>query len=326
MVTTVDFDGTLTGKEFFKPIEQLPANEELIKVINSLYMSGNFVRILTARGSLSHENIADREAKYKQRIQAWLNMNGVLYSELSFHKEYSDIYIDDMSAKEVTDPSQPYQRIDSKFTGNVIHLIDNRAIKYCNTSENEYTWYQYAKQNGFCVPDVLFANKFCIHTERILYSKFTSFNTDWILSVLDKFKGTRPNNEATFPMYIQRIQNHLHKNNLITQGEELIESLKTLEPDNTFCHGDFSTTNVLGPILIDPIFGPDVFQSYQLDAAKMIFSLMFYEFDHVTGRYLISRLSDEIPGLMVLVAAEAVRVSTYRNEYSQIANTLISIC
>ena len=74
--------------------------------------------------------------------------------------------------------------------------------------------------------------------------------------------------------------------------------------------------------LIDPLYSKDKFGAYQLDIAKLCFSLKFYKNDSASFNYIRQKIN--IPYLDVLIAAEAVRVTSYKKKYSFIAENLIN--
>jgi 5'-3' exonuclease len=96
------------------------------------------------------------------------------------------------------------------------------------------------------------------------------------------FKNSKPTNNSDYKSYIERIITHIKNNKAIINGDKLIKNLKDINPPNTFNHGDFSIYNIIEQnnklFLIDPIYSNDLFQSYYLDIAKHLFSILFYSF------------------------------------------------
>ena len=80
------------------------------------------------------------------------------------------------------------------------------------------------------------------------------------------------------------------------------------------------TTN--GLKLIDPLYSKYKFGSYELDIAKLCFSFKFYKNDCASFNYV--KHKSHITYIDTLIAAEAVRVASYKNEYSFIAENLIN--
>jgi hypothetical protein len=138
---------------------------------------------------------------------------------------------------------------------------------------------------------------------------------------------------ATFEDYITRIKNHLSGLPDVLEEDKLIRALKGINVDSSFNHGDFSIDNMIEKndilYLIDPIFSKDLFQSYILDAAKHLFSILYYCRD--SELYLLSRelyeekLDINSPSLDILIASECVRVAAHRSCLSSLANNLINV-
>ena len=102
---------------------------------------------------------------------------------------------------------------------------------------------------------------------------------------------------------------------------------------NTFNHGDFSTTNLIesnGKLyLIDPIMKDDIFQSYVIDVAKHLFSILYYDlnyelYNQCYNEYT-SNLDIDKKTLDILIACEAIRVANRKTQLIDICNNLIDI-
>lgn len=96
-----DLDGTLCNNTDGKYHSALPKLERISKV-NSLYLQGHHITILTARGMSTHENDAAkaRDQWYdltKSQLEEW----GVKYHDLFLGKPAGDFYIDDRGVKDV---------------------------------------------------------------------------------------------------------------------------------------------------------------------------------------------------------------------------------
>jgi hypothetical protein len=77
----------------------------------------------------------------------------------------------------------------------------------------------------------------------------------------------------------------------------------------------------LGIKLIDPLYSATKFGSYEIDIAKLCFSFKFYKNDSASFYYVKQKCN--IPHIDTLIAAESVRVASYKNEYSFVAENLI---
>ena len=118
------------------------------------------------------------------------------------------------------------------------------------------------------------------------------------LDVLSKFKSLPPLSSANFSSYIERIDSHLSTLPDIVNGGKLVRLLQSIEVPSSFNHGDFSADNMIESngrlYLIDPIFSPNLFQSYMIDAAKHLFSILYYHADHEFYRLCRDLYIDEL--------------------------------
>jgi tRNA A-37 threonylcarbamoyl transferase component Bud32 len=294
-----------------------------------MYNDGNYIKIVTARGCKSCSTIKEREDKYGKIITNWLNINGVTYNELSFNKEYGDAYIDDRGYN-IKDTIY-YNKLDSKFTNNKVRRINDCVVKKSDSTIQEVSWYNKALEIGLDIPSVLSYDKDTIATSFIEGS--SCYNVDLILNTLRKFKNTKSTNKVNFNSYIERIENHIKNNPLIKSGNKLIDKLNSINPPNTFNHGDFSTHNQIeseGKLyLIDPIYSEDVYQSYVIDAAKHLFSVLYYNLDadfyNICYNEYITKLDIKEEELNILIASESIRVSNRKKQLIDVTNNLIDI-
>jgi tRNA A-37 threonylcarbamoyl transferase component Bud32 len=328
MVIVVDFDGTLALGDTSN-IPTMHPNLKLITLINQMYNDGNYIKVVTARGCKSCSTIKEREDKYKKVVTNWLNINGVTYNELSFNKEYGDAYIDDRGYN-IKDTIY-YNKLDSKFTNNKVRRINDCVVKKSDSTIQEVSWYNKALEIGLDIPSVLSYDKDTIATSFIEGS--SCYNVDLILNTLRKFKNTKPTNKVNFNSYIERIENHIKNNPSIKSGSKLIDKLNSINPPNTFNHGDFSTHNQIeneGKLyLIDPIYSEDVYQSYVIDAAKHLFSVLYYNLDadfyNICYNEYITKLDIKEEELNILIASESIRVSNRKKQLIDVTNNLIDI-
>ena len=328
MVIVVDFDGTLALGDTSN-IPTMHPNLKLITLINQMHSDGNYIKVVTARGCKSCSTIKEREDKYKKIITNWLVTHGVTYNELSFNKEYGDAYIDDRGYN-IKDTIY-YNKLDSKFTNNKVRRINDCVVKKSDSTVQEVSWYNKALEIGLDIPSVLSYDKDTIATS---YIEGTScYNVDLILNTLRKFKNTKPTNKINFNSYIERIENHIKNNPSIKSGNKLIDKLNSINPPNTFNHGDFSIHNQIeneGKLyLIDPIYSEDVYQSYVIDAAKHLFSVLYYSLDadffNLCYNEYITKLDIKEEELNILIASESIRVSNRKKQLIDVTNNLIDI-
>jgi tRNA A-37 threonylcarbamoyl transferase component Bud32 len=328
MVIVIDFDGTLALGDTGDIDSMLP-NIKLVSLINQMYDDGNIIKIVTARGSKTCNTYEEKVAKYNNKISLWLQKYEIKYHILSFNKEYGDAYIDDKCYN--IKNNIYYSKLDSRFTNNKVRRINDCVIKKSENSQQEVIWYNKALEIGLDVPMVLSYDLDTISTSFIDGRNCKNINL--IINTLTKLKNTSPINSISFNSYIERISNYIKLNPNIIKGDQLIILLKKLNPPNTFNHGDFSTNNLIEDnnrlYLIDPIYSKDIFQSYFLDMAKHLFSVLYYDLDYVfynqCKNEYITKLGIKEMDLDILIACESIRVANRKNSLIDISNNLIDI-
>jgi tRNA A-37 threonylcarbamoyl transferase component Bud32 len=326
MVIVIDFDGTLALGDT-NDITRMHPNLKLVNLLNQMYEDGNYIKIVTARGCKSCSTLQERENKYFNIVTKWLETYNVKYHELSFNKEYGDVYIDDRCYN-IKDTIF-YNKLDSKFTTNKVRRINDCVIKKSNSPKQEVEWYNKALEINLNIPDVLSYDNDTISTSFINGTKCD--DVDLIINTLYKFKLTKPTNKVNFNSYIERIQSHIENNPSIKNGDKLIKMLNKINPLNTFNHGDFSIHNQIKfdnkLYLIDPIYSEDIYQSYVLDAAKHLFSVLYYNLDadfyNLCYSRCISKLDINSRELDILIACESIRVANRKKQLTDISNNLI---
>jgi tRNA A-37 threonylcarbamoyl transferase component Bud32 len=326
MVIVIDFDGTLALGDTNDITKMIP-NLKIVNLLNQMYEDGNYIKIVTARGCKSCSTIQERENKYSDIITKWLTTYNIKYHELSFNKEYGDIYIDDRGYN-IQDTIY-YSKLDSKFTENKVRRFNNCVIKKSVSSKSEVEWYNKALEIGLNIPNVLSYDIDTITTSFV--EGTTCYDINLIIDTLRKFKSTKPTNKINFNSYIDRISYHLKNNPNIKNQSKLLKLLNNINPPNTFNHGDFSTHNQIQfdnkLYLIDPIYSEDLYQSYVIDTAKHLFSVLYYNLN--TDFYLqcyneyVTKLDINPIELDILIVCESIRVSNRKKQLIDISNNLI---
>jgi hypothetical protein len=329
MKVQIDFDGTLTSGISAR-IHELPPNQNMIELVQELFADDNHIVICTARGSKSGLTIEERIAKYQDDIEDWLYENDCPYHEVSFVKEYADIYIDDraFNAKDLVS----YEKLDAGFTENKVRRFNNQVIKRTKSAQLEHAWYVYANRIGINTPTVLHCDIDTITMEHIDGVYCDSYRlSNEILLKMGRKQGI---SDASFGDYIANIERHLSNRHWNGTGvsEKIIGMLQDVEIPATFNHGDFSVSNLLqignDVYAIDPIFRNDVFQSIYIDIAKNLFSILFYLKDakhYQEAKEFYSKehgIDDKT--LRVLIASESIRVSSYQKRYVDISCNLVT--
>jgi hypothetical protein len=209
------------------------------------------------------------------------------------------------------------------FTDNKVTRVDGLVIKSGQCAAKEAKWYEAYKDKSD-IPYIIGAKDDSIVMTYIERSGEVKIND--ITNLVDKYRQYPPLNSLWFGSYISRVGSHLLKNQEITNGSKLTTLLLLAEHTNTFCHGDLSIYNIIptttGLKLIDPLYQDNIFGSWILDYAKLLFSLKFYSCDMNAYRGLKDWIG--IRYIDILIAAECVRVATYKKQFSFIAENLIN--
>lgn len=318
MTIAVDFDGTLALGNY-PHIAQLAPNRGLILRLQEARDTVNpVVKIITARGAKDGLTDEQKARKYGGPIRAWLKKYGVPFDELSFKKEYADLYIDDMTIT----PHTGFYGLKSTFTGNPVILTETTAIKNSETAPFEAHWYERARLYGFPVPAVLFHNSDCIITKRIYHNRKPQYG-DFIY-LLRRMSRT-PGEPLEYQTYLDNVGDPEQYAGITPDACRVVESLKGREHKGTFFHGDLSTTNVLCigdmPYLIDPNV-KHIFGSYLTDAGKAAFSLVAYEAQYQEAEKIAAAFG---PDVWRYAVAEGLRVCKYQPKYISIVNNIADI-
>jgi hypothetical protein len=229
-----------------------------------------------------------------------------------------DIYVDNFSFR-----NPKNKDLSTGFTNNKVYKNRKQVIKIGATTEIENMWYE-SYQNKMIIPKVLR----CTNKELVMefIKRDEDLNLDDILDLIHVYKKYPKLNDLNFSNYIDNIRNHLSKNKSISNGNILIDKLEQLNIKPTFSHGDLSVMNIiptkLGLRLIDPLYSTTKFGSYELDIAKLCFSFKFYKNDAASFKYVKDKSA--INYIDVLIAAESVRVASYKEEYNFISENLIN--
>lgn len=320
MIVAVDFDNTLALGNYAH-ISLMSPNRPLITRLRELKQAVNpVIKIVTARGAKDGLSEKERRAKYTAPLTEWLKKYGVPFDEISFAKEYANLYIDDQTIT----PYDDFTGEVSSFTGNKVVLTENMAIKTCKSALFEFEWYKQARFRGFNVPEVLFCNDSCIITARVHHYRKPRA-TDFI-RVLNQFKEQAPITLADFGTYLENLPTDIDGQSADTR--RTVEKIERLTHFATFFHGDLSTTNVFAwhvtdiePILIDPNC-KHIFGSYLTDAGKSVFSLIAYEANYPEAEKIVKHFGREV---LYFAVAEGLRVCKYAPKYVSIVNNIADL-
>lgn len=229
-----------------------------------------------------------------------------------------DIYVDNFSFRK-----SKAKDLSTGFTKNKVYKTNKFVIKEGTTVADEYAWYAFYK-NKKHIPKIVSYSSNMITMSYI--KRDADVQLDDVFELIDEYKQYDALNDLQFDAYIANITNHLSNNKGIINGPLLLDKLRTINLQPTFCHGDLSIMNIiptkLGLKLIDPLYSKSKFGSYELDIAKLCFSFKFYKNDSASYTYIKQR--SDLHYIDCLIAAEAVRVASYRSEYNFIAENLIN--
>lgn len=311
LIISVDFDGTLAlGNK--SHITSCEPNRDLIDRLQNLKKNTNvYIKIVTARGSKNKLSLEDKNKKYRALIEDFCCRYNIPYDEISFNKEYADLYIDDMTINY----NDQFDGFISEFTKNNILYTDNKVIKKCNSSIFEKEWYDIA-ETYFNIPKILFCNDCTIITEKI--NNTSKVTIDHCIELLHEFKKLKIKN-FSYKTYI---------NNIILPDSASIKTIQIIDYLNnnilepTFFHGDFTKNNLINNnnkiYLIDPNY-KYIFGNYLIDAAKLYFSIVAYEKNIQEANILVKEFGNDIIRYAV---AEGLRVCKYIPNYISIVNNI----
>lgn len=311
LTVSVDFDGTLAlGNKSHITLSE--PNYTLIKRLRELKNTIDvYIKIVTARGSKNNLSTEEKIHKYKKLIEEFCILYNIPYDEISFNKEYADLYIDDMTI----DQNSEFSPLKSIFTSNNLIFTEHSVIKKSKTSLFEKEWFDIAC-NFFNTPKVLFCNDETIITEKI--QETSSVKIDQCIDLLQKFKQLSIKN-FNYQTYVNNIQLSRYASKKVSLIIDKI-SKKILEP--TFFHGDFYKQNIIvnnnNLFLIDPNY-KYIFGNYITDAAKLYFSLIAFEKNINEANKLVEVFGEDI---IYYSVTEGLRVCKYIPNYISIVNNI----
>ena len=285
-VLVFDVDDTISihknrDYEHAKPIQQV------IDKLNKLHDEGYYIKLFTGRGQLSCNGNLDLIIKTKEpTLKKWLKEHNVKYDELIFGKPLGDWYIDDKGMSVNDFLSADF--VDLKGGSNSIITKEfDKVIKTSKSSQMQNSWYKVAKEFGLnipeiysCVGDTLYMSYIegiplvdcCTKDDisqlvNIVYSKIKLAQCADLFGRLDD--------------YCKNLFNHLNNDTTKLVVEKIKNNEKELLSKVSWCHGDFTLSNMIKKnneiYFIDPNFKND-YNSYLLDLAKIRQSLENYEY------------------------------------------------
>lgn len=290
----IDLDDTISftttrGWENAQPI--VPTIEK----IQDLFAQGWEIHIVTARGQLSCNGDSElAREKYETQIVKWLNSNNVPFTSLSFQKKLAMYYVDDKALRPDEFAELDIQQLSGK-SGADVYRQGDRVYKTGGTvsARDASAWYKDV-QAILTVPRVysVIGDTICIEfipksTEHDLpFQKISD-----VFKIFSDLRSGSPRSHNANPAqsYVERLEKHFGKNNILTKDQEyrLEGSLSFLDFESeTLSHGDFSLDNMIlsacgKTYLIDPIPDANLPQTWKLDAAKLVMSLRKHGYDYL---------------------------------------------
>lgn len=310
MITiAVDFDGTLAlGNKSHITLSE--PNYKLIQQLQHIKQQFSVhIKIVTARGAKNKLSTTEKEKTYLPLIESFCRAYNVPYDEISFNKEYADLYIDDMTI----DQHSNFYGLLSDFTNNSLIFTDKTVIKKCHTSLLEKEWYNTAK-HIVNTPEILFCNDETIITQRLYPTE--PIGVKDVIDLILLFQANTIKN-YDFSTYTNNLKLPVAATAKTIQIYQQIP-----QHDGTFFHGDLSTTNIIkqnrDTYLIDPNY-KYIFGSYLTDAGKAVFSYVAYEKSWESAKRIIDQFGKEC---LMFAVCEGIRVCKYKPGYISIVNNL----
>lgn len=258
--------------------------------------------IYTARGMKScNGDAAAADAKNRAVTEAWLKRYGVPYDRLVFGKPFADAYVDDKSVSREDWERLGWSRM-SGFSGKPLDAVGNIVIKP-DDDARQRDWYEdYARLGLVCMktPTVISWSFGRLFLRRVNGNPLARLDADEVFKALpsasasiremgSRIKSGRTNDITAYAAIVRaRADGAGMDGGRAARLERDLQTVGTACAARTFCHGDFTTTNILaaadGYYIIDPSdTGKVVFSTYLLDAAKMRACLVGLE-EAITGR------------------------------------------
>lgn len=169
------------------------------------------------------------------------------------------------------------------WSGAVLRQEGDHITKVCDDASQQVQWFKEANRfgmvDGIRTVDIYWHNIRRYTMNHVVGHLATHEpQTTFISRLYEQIKhwqSVYPLNFATWDSYVQRLYEHAETtdSSLIFQAVEMVEQCKPLE--QSFCHGDLTLENMIvdasGDVwLIDPNFGGNLYQSWLLDAGKLL--------------------------------------------------------
>ena len=328
--------------------------QPVIDKLNRLHDEGYYIKLFTGRGQLSCNGdlnlIIERN---KDVLETWLKNHGVKYDELIFGKPVGDWYIDDKGLSVSEFLKAEFCELKGGSNSSIRREYD-KVIKQSKTSQSQYYWYRLAKDNNIdkldhidlphifsCVGDTLYMEYI---DGRHLCDCLNENDLHILVKTCYKFKQIKSNCELGLDIdaYCDNLLKHLYCSTSIEIAKLVNQNKEALIKRASFCHGDFTLSNIIKRddrlIIFDPNYKKD-YTSYLLDLSKIRQSLHDYELlfkfsTNSNNKYLkmfdelvASESKEDLKLVKLLDLTHWIRMYDYKNDddkliVSQVLNEL----
>ena len=248
--------------------ENAKPNQPIIEKINKLYNEGWEIFLLTARGSISAPENADK--KYRSIIETWMKSHNVQYHKLIFGKPLAVYYVDDKALTPDNFLSLEIEELKG-MSGATIFRAGDQVHKTADNTEDVIKWFDLSKSSSLCTPKI---HKVVGNTISMEYiDENCKIDYEILLNQLEENGRYCHHKIPDFNTYIERVKSHNQDKKYLTLLEKYSDFYNR---NKSFCHGDASIDNILCRdktlYFIDPIYLSGVYSSWLLDVSKTLCS------------------------------------------------------
>ena len=244
--------------------------------------------IFTARGQAScNGDSALAEERNRPTIERWLARHGVPYDRIVFGKPLGDAYIDDKAVSVEEFIAHGARPLSGGFSGASVSRVGNIVVKRCGDARDLIDWYRCA--NSLPMRSVRFPRLISGQLGK-LYLRWVDgtplaqlgdgslLESGWIERVADavrEFAGFHEEGWNDVEAYCRYLEGRCAE--VGVEPSVVMEPLRGVAPmlmRKTFCHGDFSTMNLIaargGQLWAIDAHAESHIRSYLTDAAKFL--------------------------------------------------------
>ena len=293
--------------------ENAKPNLPIIEKINKLYNEGWEIFLLTARGSISAPENADK--KYRSIIEKWMKSHNVQYHKLIFGKPLAVYYVDDKALTPDNFLSLEIEELKG-MSGATIFRAGDQVHKTADNTEDVIKWFDLSKSSSLCTPKI---HKVVGNTISMEYiDENCKIDYEILLNQLEENSRYYHHKIPDFNTYIERVKSHNQDKKYL----KLLEKYSDFYNRNkSFCHGDASIDNILCRdktlYFIDPIYLSEVYSSWLLDVSKTLCSLKRFDKKDLYSN-ILERYSNIKVELQVLEMSHWIRMFKYHPDPNKV--------